>query len=131
MRETDGERAARAEHPARPTVAPRFMRAAEAERSRLEGKREQLLRKRAAVQDELGEIDRAVGAVGELLELLVPLLPAERQRTWRRPATTAGRRPSTAHQRRKAARRMSAIGPRADRSPRARAIGRSSLTNHI
>ena len=76
MRETDGERAATAEHPATPSVAPRFMRAAAAERSRLEGKREQLLRKRAAVQAELGEIDRAVGAIGELLELLVPLLPA-------------------------------------------------------
>ena len=76
MRQRDGGRAAAAEYPARPTVAPRFMRAAEAERSRLEGKREQLLRKREAVQGELGEIDRAVGAVGELLELLEPLLPA-------------------------------------------------------
>ena len=75
MRETDGPRAATAEHPATPSVAPRFTRAAEAERSRLEGKREQLLRKREAVQAELGEIDRAVGAVGELLELLAPLLP--------------------------------------------------------
>jgi hypothetical protein len=76
MRETDGERAATAEHPATPTVAPRFTRAAEAERSRLEGKREQLLRKREAVQVELREIDRSVGAIGELLELLAPLLPA-------------------------------------------------------
>ena len=76
MRETDGGRAATAEHPGTPTVAPRFTRAAEAERSRLEGKREQLLRKRTAVQGELGEIDRAVGAIGELLELLEPLLPA-------------------------------------------------------
>jgi hypothetical protein len=76
MRETDGGRPAAAEHPARPTVAPRFTRAAEAERSRLEGKREQLLRKRAAVQAELGEIDRAVAAIAELLELLAPLLPA-------------------------------------------------------
>ena len=48
----------------------------EAERSRLEGKREQLLRKREAVQAELAEIDRHVGAVGELLELLAPLLAA-------------------------------------------------------
>jgi hypothetical protein len=76
MRETDGERAATAEPPATPSVAPRFTRAAEAERSRLEGKREQLLRKREAVEAELGEIDRSVGAIGELLELLVPLLPA-------------------------------------------------------
>jgi hypothetical protein len=76
MRETNGGRTATAELPATPTVAPRFTRAAEAERSRLEGKREQLLRKREAVQAELGEIDRAVGAVGELLELLAPLLPA-------------------------------------------------------
>ena len=52
------------------------MRAAEAERSRLEGKREQLLRKREAVRGEGGEIDRAIGAIGELLELLEPLLPA-------------------------------------------------------
>jgi len=53
MRETDGARGATAEHPATPTVAPRFARAAEAERSRLEGKREQLLRKPEAVQAEL------------------------------------------------------------------------------
>jgi hypothetical protein len=76
MRETDGARRATAELPATPSVAPRFTRAAEAERARLKGKREQLLRKREAVQAELGEIDRAVGAVGELLELLAPLLPA-------------------------------------------------------
>jgi hypothetical protein len=75
MRETDGGRAGTAEHPATLTVAPRFARAAAAERSRLEGKREQLLRKREAVQGELGELDRAVGAIGELLELLEPLLP--------------------------------------------------------
>jgi hypothetical protein len=74
MRETDGARAATAEHPATPSVAPRFTRAAQAERSRLEGKREQLLRKREAVQAELGQIDRAVGGVDELLELLAPLL---------------------------------------------------------
>jgi hypothetical protein len=76
MRETNGARAATAEHPATPRVAPRFTRAVEAERSRLEGKREQLLRKREAVQAELGEVDRCVGAVGELLELLAPLLAA-------------------------------------------------------
>ena len=76
MRETDGARAATAGSPATPQVAPRFTRAARAERSRLEGKREQLLRKREGVEAELGEIDRAVGAVGELLELLTPLLPA-------------------------------------------------------
>ena len=76
MRETNGTRAATGEHAATPSVAPRFTRAAEAERSRLEGKREQLLRKREAVQAELGEIDRAVGAIGELLALLAPLLPA-------------------------------------------------------
>jgi hypothetical protein len=76
MRETDGARVATAEHLATPSVAPRFTRAAQAERSRLEGKREQLLRKREAVQAELGEIERAVDAVGELLKLLAPLLPA-------------------------------------------------------
>ena len=41
MKETNGARAATAEHPATPKVAPRFTRAAQAERSRLEGKREQ------------------------------------------------------------------------------------------
>jgi len=76
MRETDGARAATPARPATPTVAPRFTRAAEVERSRLEGRREQLLRKREGVEAELAEIDRAVGAVGELLKLLAPLLPA-------------------------------------------------------
>ena len=76
MRETNGTRVATAEHAATPSVALRFTRAAEAERSRLEGKREQLLRKREAVQAELGEIDRAVCAICELLALLAPLLPA-------------------------------------------------------
>ena len=47
-----------------------------AERSRLEGKRAQLLHKREAVQAELGRIDRAVEATDELLELLAPLLAA-------------------------------------------------------
>lgn len=76
MRQADGEPAATAERPATPGVAPRFARAAQAERSRLVGKREQLMRKREAVQAELGEIDGAVGAIGELLALLEPLLPA-------------------------------------------------------
>ena len=74
MRETDGARGATAEHPATPTVAPRFARAAEAERSRLEGKREQLLRKRETAEAELARIDRAVSGIDELLELLAPLL---------------------------------------------------------
>jgi len=74
MREKDGARVGTAEHPATPRVAPRFTRAAQAERSRLEGKREQLLRKREAAQAEVAEIDRAVGGVDELLELLAPLL---------------------------------------------------------
>jgi hypothetical protein len=74
MREKDGARVATAEHPATPRVAPRFTRAAQAERSRLEGKREQLLRKREAAQAEVAEIDRAVGGVDELLELFAPLL---------------------------------------------------------
>jgi hypothetical protein len=76
MRETQGAPAATAEHPATLRVAPRFTRAVEAERSRLEGKREQLLAKRKAVQAELAEIDRSVGEVAELLELLEPLLAA-------------------------------------------------------
>ena len=74
MRQNNGTGAATAEHPATPRVAPRFTRAAQAERSRLEGKREQLLRKREAAQAEVAEIDRAVGGVDELLELLAPLL---------------------------------------------------------
>ena len=76
MRVKEGERAATAEHPAAPKVAPRFTRAAQAERSRLEGKREQLRRKREAVQAELGQIDRADAEIGGLLELLAPLLAA-------------------------------------------------------
>ncbi len=74
MRQNNGARATTAEHPATPGVAPRFTRAAEAERSRLEAKREQLVRKREAAQAEVGRIDDAVGAVDELLELLAPLL---------------------------------------------------------
>ena len=77
--ERDGRRAGghRPSIPQDRVLAPRFARAAEAERSRLEGERDQLLRKREAVQAELGEIDRAVRAVGELLELLAPLLAAD------------------------------------------------------
>jgi len=74
MRETNGARLTVAEDPATPRVAPRFTRAAEAERLRLKGRREQLLHKREAVHAELGHIDRAVAAVDELLELLAPLL---------------------------------------------------------
>jgi hypothetical protein len=76
MRVKEGVRAATAEHPATPKVAPRFTRAAHAERSRLEGKREQLRHKREAVQAELGQIDRADAEIRELLELLAPLLAA-------------------------------------------------------
>jgi hypothetical protein len=76
MREKEDARVATAEHPATPKVAPRFTRAAQAERSRLEGKREQLRRKREAVQAELAQIDRADAEIGELLELLAPLLAA-------------------------------------------------------
>ena len=76
MRQKDSVRAATAEHPATPSVAPRFTRAAQAERLRLEAKREQLLRKREAAQAEVGRIDDAIGAVEELLELLAPLLSA-------------------------------------------------------
>jgi hypothetical protein len=76
MREKNGARATTAEHPATPKVAPRFTRAAQAERSRLQDKREQLQRKREEVQTELAHIDRADAAIGELLELLTPLLAA-------------------------------------------------------
>ena len=62
MKDTNGAQAATDEHPDAPKVAPRFTRAVNAERSRLEGKRAQLLRKREAAQAELGQIDRAVGA---------------------------------------------------------------------
>jgi hypothetical protein len=74
MIQNNGARAATTEQPATPKIAPRFTRAAQAERSRLEGKREQLLHKREAAQAEVGRIDRAVGSVDELLELLAPLL---------------------------------------------------------
>ena len=73
MRVKEGK-AATGERPVAAKVAPRFTRAAEAERSRLEGKREQLLRKREAAQAEVAQIDLAVGEVDELLDLLAPLL---------------------------------------------------------
>ena len=73
MRVKEGK-AATAEWPVAAKVAPRFTRAAQAERSRLEGKREQLLRKREAAQAEVAQIDLAVSEVDELLELLAPLL---------------------------------------------------------
>jgi len=66
-----------AERPATPKVAPRFTRAAQAERSRLHGKREQLLEKREVAQAEVAQIDRAVSEVDELLELLAPLLAGD------------------------------------------------------
>jgi hypothetical protein len=69
----DGK-AAPAERPGTPKVAPRFTRAVQAERLRLEGKREQLLRKREAAQAEVAQIDLAVGEVDGLLQLLAPLL---------------------------------------------------------
>src|SRR5438067_11753530 len=74
MKVKDGKPAATAERPATAKVAPRFTRAAQAERSRLEGKREQLLRKREAAQAEVAQIDLAVSEVDELLKLLAPLL---------------------------------------------------------
>ncbi len=76
MKDTNGAQAVTDEHSAAPKVAPRFTRAVSAERSRLEGKRAQLLLKREAAQAELGRIDRAVHATDELLELLTPLLAA-------------------------------------------------------
>ena len=77
MKDTNGAQAATNEHSDAPKVAPRFTRAVNAERSRLEGKRAQLLLKREAAQAELGRIDRAVQATDELLELLTPLLVAD------------------------------------------------------
>jgi hypothetical protein len=77
MKDTNGAQAAADGHPGAPKVAPRFTRAVNAERSRLEGKRAQLLHKREAAQAELGRIDRAVAATDELLELLAPLLAAD------------------------------------------------------
>src|SRR5438270_5220489 len=74
MKVKDGTPAATAERPAAPKVAPRFTRAAQAERSRLQGKREQLLRKREAAQAEVAQIELAVSEVDELLGLLAPLL---------------------------------------------------------
>ena len=77
MRVKDGTPAATAERPATPKVAPRFTRAAQAERSLLQGKREQLLRKQEAAQAEVAQIELAVSEVDELLELLAPLLLAD------------------------------------------------------
>ncbi len=73
MRVKDGKPPA-AERPGTPKVPPRFTRAAQAERSRLQDRREQLLRKREAAQAQVAKIDLAVGEVDELLELLAPLL---------------------------------------------------------
>ena len=50
MKDRNGAQAATDEHPDGPKVAPRFTRAVNAERSRLEGKRAQLLLKREAAQ---------------------------------------------------------------------------------
>jgi hypothetical protein len=74
MKQTNGARATGEDHAGAPSVAPRFTRAVTAERSRLEGKRAQLLRKREAAQEEVARIDRAVEATDELLGLLAPLL---------------------------------------------------------
>ena len=76
MKQTNGAQAATDEPPGAPKVAPRFTRAVNAERSRLGGKRAQLLLKREEAQAELARIDRAVQATDELLELLTPLLAA-------------------------------------------------------
>jgi hypothetical protein len=76
MKQTNGAQAATDEQPGAPKVAPRSTRAVTAERSRLEGKRAQLLLKREEAQAELARIDRAVQATDELLELLTPLLAA-------------------------------------------------------
>jgi hypothetical protein len=77
MKVKDGRSAATAERAAAPKVAPRFTRAAQAERSRLQGKREQLLRKREAAQAEVAQIELVVSEIDELLELLAPLLLAD------------------------------------------------------
>ena len=77
MKQTNGARASADEHPGAPGVAPRFTRAVTAERTRLEGKRAQLLRKREAAQAEVARIDRVVEATDELLELLAPLIAAD------------------------------------------------------
>ena len=77
MKQTNGARATGEDHAGAPSVAPRFTRAVTAERSRLEGKRAQLLRKREAAQDEVARIDRAVEATDELLGLLAPLLATD------------------------------------------------------
>ena len=72
MKKNERAGAASVERSATPWVAPRFTRAAHAERSRLQGRREQLLRKREDVDAELRSVDRAAGAIEELLELLAP-----------------------------------------------------------
>jgi hypothetical protein len=77
MKETNGARATNGEHPATAEVAPRFTRAVHAERTRLEGRRAQLRRKREAAQAEVARIDRAVEATDELLELLAPLVAVD------------------------------------------------------
>ncbi len=113
MKDTNGAQAATDEHPDAPKVAPRFTRAVNAERSRLEGKRAQLLLKREAAQGELGRIDRAVQATDEMLELLAPLLPANGSEP-EAAGETAARRRSLANPDRRAAKPMSATRSRRD-----------------
>ena len=76
MRGKNDAPGATAERSAKATVAPRFTRAAEAERSRLAGRRQQLVNKRETFQEEIRHIDRAIAAVDELLGMLTPLLAA-------------------------------------------------------
>ena len=122
MKDTNGARAATDEHPGAPKVAPRFTRAVNAERSRLEGKRAQLLLKREAAQAELGRIDRAVQATDELLELLAPLLAAngnEPEAAGEDSGAEADRGTSASERRRGACARSrtALIGPRCERRP--------------
>jgi hypothetical protein len=77
MKQTNGARATADEHSGALGVAPRFTRAVTAERSRVEGKRAQLMRKREAAQAEVARIDQAVEATDELLQLLAPLIAAD------------------------------------------------------
>ena len=76
MKETNGAQAATDEHPGAPKVAPRFTRAVNAERSRLEGKEGSCCSSARRRRPSSRQSIEPVQVTDELLELLTPLLAA-------------------------------------------------------
>ena len=119
MKDTNGAQAATDEHPDAPKVAPRFTRAVNAERSRLEGKRAQLLLKREAAQAELGgsiDLCRQPMSCSSCSRRCSPPTATNP----RRQVGTAARRLTPAHQPWNSPRRVRAITHSTDRSRRGR-----------